>query len=253
MKSKKQIIKELLESGISIIDNYFNEEYCKKAISEIDDLLISENDKVHSLKDEGASGDYRLFKIENKSKCAKRFQGDEFINSILNTVSKKKIESYFILGGKLTFKENEIKNSGGGWHRDSDLEQFKAMVYLDDVNKSNGPFMFLQNSDQFDLDRRAYSGKISFISRIYVLLGKLKKNPPRYTDLTVKNYRKKSNTKPLEVIGKKGTLVLFNSTYLHRGKNIEEGTRYTFTNYMFSSNLLSKYSKKKQFQKLFIK
>ena len=127
------------------------------------------------------------------------------------------------------------------------------MVYLNDVGLSNGPFLFLQNSDKFDLDRRSYDQKLSILSKIYIMLGKLKKNPPRYTDLTVQNYLKKANIKPIEVIGKAGTIVLFNSTYLHRGKNIENGSRYTFTNYMFKSNHLSRYSRKKQFQELFLK
>ena len=84
-------------------------------------------------------------------------------------------------------------------------------------------------------------------------MGKLKKHPPRYDDMTVEDYLIKSETKPTQVTGSKGTLVLFNSTYLHRGKNIEKGNRYTFTNYMFTDNLLSRYSKKKQFQSLFVK
>ncbi len=253
MKSSIEIISELKTNGISIIENYYDKKYCKKAINEIDKVLVEYKNKVQSDLKEGTSGDQRLFKIENASILAKKFQEDRFINSILNGASNSKIESHFILGGKLTFKENETKNSGGGWHRDSDLEQFKVMVYLNDVEETNGPFLFLQNSDMFDLDRRSYDQNLSILSKIYIMLGKLKKNPPRYTDFTVQNYLKKTNTKPIEVVGKAGTIVLFNSTYLHRGKNIENGTRYTFTNYMFKSNYLSRYSRKKQFQKLFLK
>ena len=252
-KSKEQIIKELSETGISVIDNYFDEEYCNKAIHEIDNLLLIHKNSIQSKKTEETSGDERLFKIERESQCAKYFQADDFVNSILNSVSKNKIKSYFILGGKLTFNENETKNSGGGWHRDSDSEQFKAMVYLNDVDSSNGPFLFLKNSDQFDLERRENLEKVSFRTKIYILMGKLKKHPPRYDDMTVEDYLIKSETKPTQVTGSKGTLVLFNSTYLHRGKNIEQGTRYTFTNYMFTNNFLSRYSRKKQFHSLFIK
>lgn len=253
MKKKEKILNELKTGGISIIENYYDEKYCKKAINEINTALIAHKNKVYSNLKEGTSGDQRLFKIENTSNSAKQFQEDRFINSILNAASNDKIESHFILGGKLTYKENETKNSGGGWHRDSDLEQFKAMVYLNDLDESNGPFLFLQNSDLFDLERRPYDQKLSILSKIYIMLGKLKKNPPRYTDLTVQNYLKKANIKPIEVVGKAGTIVLFNSTYLHRGKNIQNGTRYTFTNYMFKSNHLSRYSRKKQFQELFLK
>ena len=253
MKTRKEILSELNNNGISIIENYYDKKYCNKAINEIDEIISKYRNKVHSEIDEGTSGDQRLFKIENVSYSAKKFQEDRFINSILNAVSNYKIESHFILGGKLTYKENETKNSGGGWHRDSDLEQFKVMVYLNDVGLSNGPFLFLHNSDKFDLERRSYDQKLSILSKIYIMLGKLKKNPPRYTDLTVQNYLKKANIKPIEVIGKAGTIIFFNLIYIHRGKNIENGIRYTFTNYMFKSNHLSRYSRKKQFQELFLK
>ena len=36
-------------------------------------------------------------------------------------------------------------------------------------------------------------------------------------------------------------------------KNIEKGTRYTYTNYLFTNNIISRYYRKKQFQRLFIK
>ena len=253
MKSKNEIIDELNYHGISIVKNYYDEEFCSEAIKQIDSIIKMKSDKIYSNTQEGTSGDQRLFKIENLSKRAKQFQNDQFINSILNNLSKNKIKSYFILGGKLTYEKNETKNSGGGWHRDSDLEQFKAMVYLNDVDSSNGPFLFLKNSDRFDLERRENLEKVSFRTKIYIFLGKLKKHPPMYDDMTVENYLIKSETKSTQVTGSKGTLVLFNSTYLHRGKNIEKGIRYTFTNYMFTDNLLSRYSRKKQFQSLFIK
>ena len=40
MKTRKEILNELKTGGISIIENYFDKKYCKKAINEIDEILI---------------------------------------------------------------------------------------------------------------------------------------------------------------------------------------------------------------------
>ena len=36
--------------------------------------------------------------------------------------------------------------SGGSWHRDSYLRQFKSLIYLNDVTDENGPFQVLTDS-----------------------------------------------------------------------------------------------------------
>src|SRR5947208_506487 len=40
----------------------------------------------------------------------------------------------------------ENNGSGDGWHRDGHSFQFKSILYLSDVNDTNGPFEFLPGS-----------------------------------------------------------------------------------------------------------
>ena len=253
MKSKEEIINELRQKGISIIENYYDLDYCKKAINEINNIISINKEKVVSIRTENTSGDERIFKIENQSKSAKYFKNDSFIENILQSISKRKIESYFILGGKLKASQNIIKNSGGGWHRDSDNSQFKSMLYLNDVDEFNGPFLFIQNSKQFDVSRKSSNSNKTLLHKFLILIGKMKSSSPRYEDKNVQKFLNKNKIIPLEIRGKAGTLILFNGSYIHRGKNIEKGARYSFTNYFFNSNIKTRYFRNKQFKNLFIK
>ena len=40
----------------------------------------------------------------------------------------------------------------------------------------------------------------------------------------------------IEITGKAGTCILADSTYVHRGKQIQSGSRYTYTTYFYEKN-----------------
>ena len=251
MKTIDKALSDLKRNGYSVLNEYFDKDFCKKAIEEINDYINLKDSKVITNRHENVSGDYRMFGFEKVSETARKFKNDNFINSIIKKITNYKHSSHFILAGKLEFETGIHKNSGGGWHRDSDKEQFKYMVYLNDVDEKGGPFLFLKNSDNFDLPRRIRQNKMSFIENILFFFNKIKKNPPRYENQVIENdIHKKSNLK--EIIGKAGTVVIFDSTYIHRGKNIEYGSRYTFTNYIYKKSIASKIMRKRQFKKLLI-
>ena len=55
---------------------------------------------------------------------------------------------------KVVFNKDNETNSGGDWHRDGDVSQMKAMIYLSDVTENKGPFTFIRDSINFDFQRR---------------------------------------------------------------------------------------------------
>ena len=112
--------------------------------------------------------------------------------------------------GFLKYKENA--NSGGGWHVDNHKPQFKAMIYLTDVNENNGPFAMLypnlkSNDYPYDPD----------------------KNDTRYTDQIAIDHKDKIQL----LTGNAGDTILFLSHNIHRGTNIKEGIRISLTNYYY--------------------
>jgi len=249
--NKKQIIKDFISKGIVVIPQYMTQDYCTSLINEMDEIKEKYPNKLVSQESENTAGDYRFFKLENLSKNANLFKYDSFIKDIINQYCKTKFSSLFVLGGIVESLEDKTTNSGGGWHRDSDEIQLKAMLYLTDVDSNNGPFLFIKKSNNYDLKRRNKPEKESRIDKLIRLIKKKKyQRTPRYEDHIIEN--EINYNQIFEVKGKVGTLVLFDSSYIHRGKNIIEGRRYTVTNYFFKEGIVSKFFRKRQFGKYFL-
>ena len=150
--------------------------------------------------------------------------------------------------------KNSTQNSGGGWHRDQDKEQFKVMLYLNNVNSENGPFLFVKNSKTTDAKRIRQKQKDSLIIKIKKLVKGYKLTNPRYSDSSINNYLKENKLTPTEVTSEAGDIIIFNSSFLHRGKNISDSIRYSLTNYIFPDTLKQeKAIKNSSFSKTFIK
>lgn len=216
---KKEILDSLNKVGICVIEDYFSSEWCDNAVSHIEDALVTYKDKVQSQATEGTSGDFRVFKMENQYDTAKQFADDKFLLDVGTEYFGYPIVSHFVLGGKVQHNPNQTTNSGGGWHRDNRAKQIKTIVYLSDVGESNGPFSFLQGSSTFDLPTRDGIGKVT-----------------RYDDSVVDEFCNQNNLEPFKVVGKKGTVIFVDTSHIHRGLNIDDGARYTFTNYYFENH-----------------
>lgn len=216
---KEDILKGLIETGICILPAYYDEAYCDQAIKDIEDGLVKFKDKVQSSEKEGTSGDYRLFKMENHYDTGKTFATEPLFLDILSGYVDYPMLSHFVLAGKVEFNSDKITNSGGGWHRDNRQKQLKTMVYLTDVNEKNGPYLFLPHSNKFDLPTRDGTGKVT-----------------RYDDKIIDDFCKENGLEPYLCTGKKGTVIFTDTSFIHRGSNIEEGTRYSYTNYYFENH-----------------
>jgi hypothetical protein len=216
---KKEIVDSLNKVGICVIEDYFPSDWCDNAVSHIEDSLVTYKDKVQSQTSEGTSGDFRVFKMENQYDTAKQFADDDFLLDVGTEYFGHPIVSHFVLGGKVQHNPNQTTNSGGGWHRDNRGKQIKTIVYLTDVSEESGPFSFLPLSNQFDLQTRDGIGKAT-----------------RYDDSIVDEFCKENNIEPFKVIGKKGTIIFVDTSFIHRGLNIQSGSRYTYTNYYFENH-----------------
>lgn len=216
---KEQILENLNKVGICVIQDYFSSDFCDQAVKDIEDGLVTFKDKIQSESKEGTSGDFRLFKMENQYETAKQFANDSLLLEIGSEYFGYPIVSHFVLGGKVKHNPKQITNSGGGWHRDNRAKQIKTLVYLSDVEEENGPYLFLPSSNQYDLSTRDGIGKAT-----------------RYENENIDSFCKENDFSPFKVIGKKGTVIFADTSFIHRGANIKEGTRYTYTNYYFENH-----------------
>ena len=97
----------------------------------------------------------------------------------------------------MQFSEGNL-GSGSGWHRDSLGFQFKAMVYLNDVDESTGPFEYYTSSH-----RKLYKLKNYFNN-----IADGFKDIVRYKDSKVSELLKKKSL--VTFCAPAGTLILFN-------------------------------------------
>lgn len=215
--SETSIIYILKTYGICILKNYYSNEIIDKLTNKFHKIFNKNKNKIEILDKEDCSNDERIFHAEKYSTTLKKIWSDnEFFNNIALTYTNHRLNKKTLIN-KVVYEEGLIKNSGAGWHRDNHDCQFKVLMYLSDVNEKNGPFQFITNSS------KKYIGYPKPRTENY---------NTRFHDKTIEDLMEKNeNCNKHDVIGEKGTIIIVDTTYIHRGKIIEEGERYAITEY----------------------
>ena len=207
----------LKKKGYVVMNNYYTDEEIDLFDKEFD--LIFSKIKSEVLNKEECSKDERIFNAQKYSSfISKRFYNNPFFNKICEEYTGKKPTKKRTLINKLFYEEGKIKNSGAGWHRDNHDCQFKVIMYLTDVNEKNGNFQFITKSS------KKYIGFPKPRTRSY---------NTRYHDSTVSKILKEKDCELINITGKKGTIILADTTYIHRGNIIKEGKRRAITQYFY--------------------
>ena len=205
---EKALLSEIWEHGFTIIENYKDSEFCDTCIQDFE----KGREKFPSFVHHG--DDIRLYGLEHFSPTIHSFFDDPFIYKLANLYTRKKIERVFSLVNKVE-KVGEF-GSGGGWHRDWFFHELKALLYLTDVDETKGPFELLKGSHRLKwIMKDIQTGGLSFNqNRLDKNINAiLKQYPERHVSLT----------------GKKGTLVIFDMTTIHRGAPLKQDCRYAIT------------------------
>ena len=203
--------------GIIIIENYINNDICKNIIINMEKNKGNFeycNTNSHIF---GSGNDLRCKTYEKYDKYADGFLNDNNIHNLFEKILERKINVKRCQAGIVKFNKDNITSSGGGWHIDNKKIQLKAILYLNDVNTKNGPFIYIKNT-QGGLDLENTIGDIS---------------KTRFDDTIIKTSEKIKKENIMEVTGKAGTLILVRTDNIHKGKIIEEGVRYSLTNYYY--------------------
>lgn len=215
------IVDQLKDKGYYVIENYYTPEKCSVLCSEIDKLVTHEE----NLKIEG--GDFRQYGADRLSLPINEFNKDTFFNNIGNEFHQNKSTPYFTLAARIQYVPGTL-GSGGGWHRDTYRpHQYKAMVYLTDVDETNGPFQYIEGTH-----------KSASLFKGILKVGQ-KSTSHRLGEEEVAKFLKMKENKLITFTAKQGTVILFNSFAIHRGKPLTGGERYALTNYYFQDHLLN--------------
>jgi hypothetical protein len=201
-----EIVSHIKKNGYYIIKNYYSLEQCKNILNDLKNIPQNQLNM-------GEGKDIRVAPFENFSLGAKQFLDDtfflevgtKFIGSKVDKIKKR------CQLGFLKYKNGD-ESSGGGWHVDNHDPQFKALLYLTNVNINNGPFAIINppiTSKDYDA-----------ISR--------EKNT-RFPDKIEEDYKNNINY----LTGSIGDVILVNTQNIHRGTIIKEGERISLTNYYY--------------------
>jgi hypothetical protein len=217
------------ETGIHCIPDFFSKTDCDALIQEVDRVLSEY--ATHVLVDDTHS-DHRLFGADRVSQPIQSFWEHPLLQK--DTQSYLGYRSFspniqgFTLAARLNYTPQN-QGSGGGWHRDTIYgKQFKAIVYLTDVDDDNGPFQYISGTHMFD-------SKLDLIKRYGLTY-----DQDRLTSEDVLPITEDPRYLLQTLSGKAGTVILVDTSGIHRGKPIESGTRYALTNYYFQKPIFKR-------------
>jgi ectoine hydroxylase-related dioxygenase (phytanoyl-CoA dioxygenase family) len=225
-------IKSLNKYGYCVIENYVNYKNCELIKNKIKKFI---KDNPSQIVIDKEKSDFRIHGAELICSQIKDYFYSNFIKSIGENYSKNKLTNIMTMANKIKFKDRN-KGSGNGWHRDGLHFQYKSILYLSDVNLNNGPFQIIENSkNKYEILKFSIENNIN----------------PQKTRFSNKLIKKKIKNKKLKlktIVGKKGTLILVDTSCIHRGSPLKSGSRYAITNYYYPKNLKKLY--KHQFSKM---
>ena len=218
IKPKSSVLLLFLKKiGIITLINYFDDMEIENMKKEVLRVFDERREMIKILDKEGCSNDERIFNIENESQYIREtFSNNILFNEIASCYTKLRLNKK-TLANRLIYEKDKIKNSGAGWHRDNHNMQFKCLMYLTDVTDKNGNFQFITNSSK---------------RHIGCPPPRTPNYNTRFTDATVDEVLKNnSNCHLHDIVGKRGTVVIADTTYIHRGNIIQEGERLALTEY----------------------
>ena len=222
-KLENEILSKLKISGYCVITDFINEKECEHIKKKINLFIKKYPKKLFTSK---KKDDQRIHGAEYiDKKFIKKYHNSSYIKKIGSIYSFTALKNLMTMANKTSFLKNNL-GSGGGWHRDSVCKQYKSILYLVDVNRSNGPFQLIKNSQKF--------------GQIYKDTKKMK------IDVRTSRFKNKQ-IKPIKrnrivtIEGKAGTLIIVDTSLIHRGSPLKLGKRFALTNYYYPKKIIKNY------------
>lgn len=215
----RALLNKLKTYGFASIEGFLTAQEAKISAERLTEVLHNNPQLIHP----STPYDLRLHGIENVDPAFQFFASHPLLNDVARLYLEEPAGVAFTLGASLQAVPGN-PGSGGGWHRDSFQRQFKAMLYLTDVGPDNGPFQILEGSH-----------KLFRTLRDNVILQQ-KYGNARLEHKQIEQLLERTGQSRLHTLGgKAGTLLLFDSSTIHRGSPIKAGARLALTNYFYPS------------------
>jgi hypothetical protein len=219
---EKNILIEIKKKGYVVIPDFFDKNQCESCINDMDLMFQNNKELIHQTD----YSDSRIFGAEYLSENINSFTTNVLLNNLANAYNAVPTDCGFTLAGKISASGHEY-GSGGPWHRDSYFRQFKSLLYLTDVDENHGPFQII--SESHDKEHISTDTKIANLESMQC----------QFDQNTVKQILEKEPERLHSLTAKAGTVVLVDTSCIHRGIPLKNGTRYALTNYFFEKKQIN--------------
>lgn len=212
---------EVERCGLYIVPDFWSQARCQEARAEVDRLIREYPRYINS----NAKADQRIYGANNASTLIASFAEDPALVALANAYNRKPTCTAFTLAARMPASAENL-GSGEGWHRDAFLRQFKAILYLSNVSLENGPFQLIDDSHcESRLLEDMKTAGLSYMQY-------------RVEEKQIERLLKRSPKRLKTFTATAGTLILVDTSTLHRGMPIRSGVRYALTNYYFPTDVV---------------
>ena len=213
----RQAVDAVSDVGFFAIENFFNGDEVEALATALRATIRDNAKLLHP----STPYDKRLHGIESVNPIFRNFSRHELLHDVARCYLGASADVAFALGAILEAAPGN-PGSGGGWHRDNFTRQFKTMVYLSDVGPDDGAFQIVERSHHFSQSLRDnYALKQKY--------GDSRMSHEAVMDMLAATGESRLHT----LTAKAGTVLLFDSSTVHRGSPIRHGERLALTNYFF--------------------
>jgi Phytanoyl-CoA dioxygenase (PhyH) len=214
----QQWLVDVRRSGLCVVHGYLSASACARLRAEVADQMKHHAGRVIV---DARGADHRLFLGPTPPGGLGTIFDDPLLVEAARGVLGGEVTNVALLAGWIRARPKN-RGSGGGWHRDSYTNQFKAMLYLTDVDERSGPFQFILGSHRT-------AAKARDDRRMGLEMGRR----PRIPNKAVRRLIDSEPERLTTVIAARGTLILVDTTGIHRGMPIARGERVALTNYYY--------------------
>jgi len=213
--------RDLKKNGYYIIENAYDQDFCSKAIEFID-TYNSESSEVNY---EGS--ELRIWDAQKKDSLLNRFNQD--CNLSMSSFLQKHMEAHTLLAIRnrpVNSSDESLKK--GRWHLDSLTKQMKIFLFLTDTTESSGPFEFIPKTHTNTFKLRMLCGG-AYLTLSDILSGGDRSYQKLSDDWVAKLATK--GFQPTPLICKAGTMLVVDTSAIHRARPCLEECRYALTAY----------------------
>jgi phytanoyl-CoA dioxygenase PhyH len=225
----RDLRQELLTTGLCVVPGFLDAHTVDSVAAEAEALYQAYPQHV-SLESNGS--DQRIYGAERICPGLRLESNMGWVDELSRSFYWSSEVAWFQMLGKIAFRDSNL-GSGSGWHRDSPFShQFKAILYLSDVDDENGPFEYIPGSHLKDR-----------VDEVATFLG-MPMRQYRFSDEHVERLENAGLGRRVAVTGAKGSLLLADSRGLHRGKPLRKGGRLAVTRYYFPRRIPADFARR---------